>query len=402
MKKLSVLILVLILTMTVLSGCADKEADSGPVKITIWHDKESAVAEVLETAFESLNPEIDVVMEKKEGLTDALKLVGNDPKSAPDMYFFAHDKIGVYAEMGILEPITTFMSEEDQKAYVDMTIDAATYKDEIYQLPLYYETLLFMYNKALMSESDVPETTDDLLAYMKDTTKDGMYGFVEQHSTAYYSAPWFHGFNGELISKDGEPKLTSDEVVSALKYHKQFLDYMPNEGAYATVNTLFLEGFAHSTINGPWMVPSVRDKGIDLGFAPMPVVNETGQELSPFAGVQGIHVLKVAVEEKKDAIQKVLDTLKDPEIGIQLAMVSGSAPAAKVSYEDERISENEMIMTMRETAGSAVPMPNIPEMDVMFIVTGNLLVSVNMNGADIEQAAEDQQSKAVRLIESMK
>ena len=77
---------------------------------------------------------------------------------------------------------------------------------------------------------------------------------------------------------------------------------MPGETEYATVNTLFLEGMAHTSIVGPWFVPSIKDKGIDVGFAPMPVVDETGEAISPYCGVQGVHVIKVHAEEKKEAI----------------------------------------------------------------------------------------------------
>lgn len=69
-------------------------------------------------------------------------MVGNDPKAAPDMYLFAHDKIGVYAEMGILSPITDIIPAEELDSYMDNTIEAATYKGTVYQLPIYYETLL--------------------------------------------------------------------------------------------------------------------------------------------------------------------------------------------------------------------------------------------------------------------
>ena len=51
-------------------------------------------------------------------------MVGNDPKAAPDMYFYAHDMIGVYAEMDILSPITDIIPEEELDAYMDNTIEA--------------------------------------------------------------------------------------------------------------------------------------------------------------------------------------------------------------------------------------------------------------------------------------
>ena len=242
MKKIiSVILCMTLLSGLILQGCGSDKQD-GPVTITIWHDKEEDVAKVLEDALSVLEPEINIVLEKKEGLTDSLKLVGNDPSAAPDMYFFAHDKIGVYAEMGILAPITDFVSEETLSQYMDVTIDATTYKDVQYQLPIYYETLLFMYNKAYMSEGEVPETTEELYKYMQENTKDGRYGFVEQHSTAYYSIPWIHGFDGELIDEEGYPLLTTPQVTDALRYHYKFLEYMPNESEYSTVNTLFWRG----------------------------------------------------------------------------------------------------------------------------------------------------------------
>ncbi len=79
-------------------GTGNVSQTDGSVTITIWHDKEDEVAQALQAELDTLAPDIVVKLEKKDGLTDSLKMVGNDPKSAPDMYFFAHDKIGVYAE----------------------------------------------------------------------------------------------------------------------------------------------------------------------------------------------------------------------------------------------------------------------------------------------------------------
>lgn len=372
-----------------------------PVQITIWHDKEDAVAAVLQAELDKLAPEVVVTLVKKEGLTDSLKLVGNDPKAAPDMYFFAHDKIGVYAEMGILAPITDFISADVFQNYMDVTVSAATYKDVIYQLPIYYETLLFMYNKAYMSADDVPTTTEELYSYMKAHTDGERYGFVEQHSTAYYSVPWLHGFGGYIINNAGEIGLQLPQSIKALTYHKKFVEYMPGESDYNTVNILFFEGMADSIIGGPWLVPTIRTRGIDIGFAQMPIVDETGLPLSPYMGTQGIHVLKVAAETKKDAITKILTQLTNPEIGIAMANASGCAPANKLCYDDESVKSDEMVMMMKATAETAIPMPNIPQMDVMWSVTGNMLTSINMNNGDPAKEAAKAAKEAEDLISAM-
>lgn len=405
MKKMLAVLLCAGLTAGMFCGCGKSSQEDSKIDaatITIWHDKEEAVAEALQEELEKLEPEVHVVLEKKSDLTEALKIVGNDPNAAPDMYFFAHDKIGVYAEMGILAPITDIIPEEELNQYMDMTLEAATYKDEIYQLPIYYETLLFMYNRLYMSDEEVPKTTEELYSYMQESTQGGHYGFVEQHSTPYYAAGWIHGFGGYLINEAGEPGLANDETIAALEYHKKFVELMPGETEYATVNTLFNEGKAHATIGGPWLIPTVKASGMDVGVAAMPVIDETESPIAPYTGVQGIQVLKYAEENKSEAVEKVLRQLMEPDIGVKLAQASGCAPANEACYEMEEVAGDEVVMAMKQTAENAVPMPNIPEMDVMWTVTGNLLTDVNMSGKDITESAKAAQKEAEQLIENMK
>ena len=400
MKRYKVVILLLAVVF-VLTGCG-KKSSSDSKTIVIWHDKEDAVIEVLDKHLKEEVPDIEVVFEKKTGLTESLKLVGNDPSSAPDMYLFAHDKLGVYAEMGILSPITDFISRDELSDYIPLTLSSSEYKGELYQLPIYFETLLFVYNKKYMGEEEVPKTTEELYSYMEAKTKYGHYGFVEQHSTPYYAAGWIHAFGSDYISQEGVPLFDTEEMKSALEYHKKFVSLMPGETEYATVNTLFLEGMAHTSIVGPWFVPSIKEKGIDVGFAPMPIVDITGERIAPYCGVQGVHVIKVKGEEKKDEITRVLRALMSPEIGVDLALGTGAAPSRLSSYENQDVKNNELVMLMCQTAESTVAMPNVPELDPVFVVAGNLLTDINMSGMDIDVALEKAQKKALELIGNMK
>ena len=400
MERYKVVILLLAVVF-VLTGCG-KKSSSDSKTIVIWHDKEDAVIEVLDKHLKEEVPDIEVVFEKKTGLTESLKLVGNDPSSAPDMYLFAHDKLGVYAEMGILSPITDFISRDELSDYIPLTLSSSEDKGELYQLPIYFETLLFVYNKKYMGEEEVPKTTEELYSYMEAKTKYGHYGFVEQHSTPYYAAGWIHAFGSDYISQEGVPLFDTEEMKSALEYHKKFVSLMPGETEYATVNTLFLEGMAHTSIVGPWFVPSIKEKGIDVGFAPMPIVDITGERIAPYCGVQGVHVIKVKGEEKKDEITRVLRALMSPEIGVDLALGTGAAPSRLSSYENQDVKNNELVMLMRQTAESTVAMPNVPELDPVFVVAGNLLTDINMSGMDIDVALEKAQKKALELIGNMK
>ncbi|MDE5910177.1 MAG: extracellular solute-binding protein [Lachnospiraceae bacterium] len=405
MKKIIASFLSIAMLMGLLCGCgAGGQALTEEEKntIVIWHDKEEAVAEALLAELKKSVPDVDVRLEHKSNLTEALKMVGNDPKAAPDLYFFAHDKIGVYAEMGILTPITELIAKEElENAYVGMTLDAATYKGEIYQLPVYFETLLFMYNRLYMAKERVPATTEELYTYMSEKTHGGHYGFVEQHSTAYYSAGWIHGFGGYIMDAEGDVGLNKPETIEALMYHKKFVELMPGESEYSTVNTLFQEGKAHATIGGPWLVSASRAAGMDLGIAPMPVIDETGLPISPYMGVQGVQVLKYAAENKREAVVKVLNGLMQPEVGVSLAKVSGCAPAVEACYEKEEVTSDDVVMAMRQTAENTIPMPNRPEMDIMWTVAADMLVNINMSGQDVEESCKAAQKSAEDLIRKM-
>ena len=401
MKRM-VAVLLAVAMLISLAACGSGKTQTDPNRLVIWHDKEDAVIETLSAYLKEALPDMEIVFEKKTSLTDSLKLVGNDPNSAPDLFIFAHDKIGVFAEMGILSPVTELLEEGVLEDYLDMTLEAASYKGTIYQLPLYFETLMFMYNRRYMQDEEVPATTDELLSYMEANTGRGRYGFVEQHSTAYYSAAWIHGFGGSIIDDAAVPFPDARAVQEALAYHLKFVKLMPGETEYATVNTLFLEGKADATIGGPWMVPSARAAGIDLGIAPMPTVDATGRALAPYSGVQGVHVLKYAAEHKGEAVKKLLAALTDPSVGTSLALASGCAPANALCYDDPQVAGDPLVQAMRATAEIAVPMPNIPEMDVMWTVVSNLLTDVNLSGKNIDESFQSALEQADNLIAGMR
>ena len=107
--------------------------------------------------------------------------------------------------------------------------------------------------------------------------------------------------------------------------------------------------------------------------------------------------MKQAAENKKDAVAKVFTALSDPSVGVALAEESNCAPANQTSYEDESVAGNEMIAAMKSTAEVAIPMPNIPEMSVMW----GPAEAVNKSSADIDSAADQYQQEAETAIADM-
>ena len=415
MKKKLAVLLCASMTVGLLAGCGGQNSEKGngegasndgetaeSTEISIWHDGDEAIMQVIQDKVnEELSKEnITVSFEKKTGLTDQIKLYGSDEENGPDMYMYAHDSLGTFVEMGVLSPITDVVSEDVYQDMLPMTLEASQYKGEQYLLPIYYETLLFMYNKDLW-EGEVPNTTEELYEYMTAHTDGSTYALVNQHSTAYNVAPVINGFGGYIIDENAKPGLNDEKTKEAIEYNKKFAE-LEADGDYNTITTLFNEGKAAAIIGGPWLVSGIRDAGIDLGIKSLAEFElPNGNTLIPYSGVQGIGVMKQAAENKKDAVAKVFTALADPSVGVALAEESNCAPANQTSYEDESVAGNEMIAAMKSTAEVAIPMPNMPEMSVMWGPAEALLAAVNKSGEDIDSAADQYQQEAETAIADM-
>lgn len=169
--------------------------------------------------------------------------------------------------MDILEPLTNLVDESVWADDLPLTVEAGQIDGTQYLLPLYFETLLFLYNKDLW-QGDVPSTTEEMYEYMVANTDAaaGTYAVVNQHSTSYNVSPFINGFGGYILDAEGNPGLNDPKTIEAVEYNKKFAD-LQADGDYNTVTTLFNEGKAQAIIGGPWLVPGIRAAGINLGVA---------------------------------------------------------------------------------------------------------------------------------------
>ena len=430
MKKKTLGLTAILMAMTMLSGCGQqaaqtsnetpksegqevssgqssgagesKDVSAEPVEVVVWHDNdETMMGSIAEVVNQKLaDDKITLKFEKKSDLTSQIQLYGTDAVNGPDMYLFAHDSLGGFAEMGILEPVGNLISADKEADLLPMTIQADTYKGEQYLMPLYFETLLMIYNKDLW-EGEIPDTTEELYDYMVAHTDGDNYALVNQHSGAYNVSPFIYGFGGYIINEDAQPGLNEQATKEAVDYNKKFAA-LEADGDYNTVTALFNEGKAAAIWGGPWLISGIKEAGINYGVKSLADIKlPNGNALKPFSGVQSLGVFKYAAENKGAAITKVLEVLAQPEVGIVLAKEYNCAPANAKAYEDSEVAQNEMIVAMQKTAETAVPMPNIPQMGSMWGPTESLLAAVNKSGQNVEEVADNYQKEALAAIADM-
>ena len=121
----------------------------------------------------------------------------------PDLFIFAHDRVGDWAEAKVIEPIEFWMTEKHADMFIFKAIDALCYKDSLYGLPMAFKSTALYYNKALVPSA--PRSTKELLALGRKLTnvQAGNYGLVYDNVKLYFHAPWLFGFGGKVFDAKG-------------------------------------------------------------------------------------------------------------------------------------------------------------------------------------------------------
>ena len=167
------------------SEAPQTEEPAESVELTVWHDNDETLMQAMADAANALleGTGVTLTFEKRTGLSDQLKLYGGDAANGPDMYLWAHDSLGTFVAMDILEPLTNLIDESVLADDLPLTVEAGQIGGTQYLLPVYFETLLFLYNKDLW-QGDIPATTEELYEYMVANTDAaaGTYAVVNQHS----------------------------------------------------------------------------------------------------------------------------------------------------------------------------------------------------------------------------
>ena len=174
---------------------------------------------------------------------------------------------------------------------------------------------------------------------------------------------------------------------------------MPENVDEQVMVDLFTSGKAAIIIAGPWEIPTINESDIDYGITGFPTVDETGQALSPFVGVQGLTMTSTCKD--KEAAKKVIQLLCKKEVSEAFALQLGSAPASEEAYENEEVKKNEMIIAARNIEHSSEPMPNVQEMSLVWGYAYKALLRV-MGNQDIDTVLMESDKELQKEIAAFK
>jgi len=360
---------------------------------------EKDALEAVVTGFNASQSEVAVEMLQVPYDAFADKITAAIPRGkGPDVFIFAQDRIGDWAESSIIEPIGFWVTDDIQKRFSPSTIDALTYEDALYGLPTAFKCTVLFYNKQMVSEA--PKTTDELIALgQKFTDKDkGTFGLVYENGLLYYNSVWMNAFGGGIFDKNRLPVLDSEANVNAIQFAYDLLrkhKIMPEEISNTLVTTLFNEGKAAMVISGPWFSGEIR-QGMEYGVAIHPTVVGTGTPGKPFLTVEGA-LLSAKSEHKKEAYQ-FIEFLTNKESSTIMA-VQGKQPVAnQAAFDDPRVASDPYLPVFKAQLENAVPMPNFPEMRMVWTPMDIAIGKVLNDSATAADALKEAQEKILKDV----
>ncbi|HEX8436742.1 extracellular solute-binding protein, partial [Archangium sp.] len=343
-------------------------------EIVLWHAyraEEKAALEKVIAQFNAANAAKGIQVKTLAVPYDAYadKISATVPRGkGPDLFIFAQDRLGGWIEAGnTVEPVDFYLDDAIRKRFIPTTMEAMTYRGTVYGLPLNYKVITLIYNKKLVPTP--PKTSGELVTVAKKLTdkKAGRFGLAYSYGDFYYHAALMNGFGGGVFGPGVTPTMNSPQNVKSVEQMMKWVEkdgILPAEPSTALITSLFNEGKAGMVFSGPWFLGEIA-KGVDYGLAPLPTLDEAGgKPMRPWMTVEGVYVS--APSTNKDAAFEVAKFLTGEEAAKVLALEGRQSPANQAVYSDAKISADPQLKAFRQQVEVAVPMPNVPEMTMVW------------------------------------
>jgi arabinogalactan oligomer/maltooligosaccharide transport system substrate-binding protein len=322
----------------------------------------------------------------------------------PDVFIYAQDRLGGWIEAGnTVEPIDFYLDDATKARFLPTTMEAMTYRGTVYGLPLNYKVITMIYNKKLVPAP--PRTSAELVAVTKKLTdqKTGRYGLAYHYGDFYYHAALMNAFGGRVFEPGPKPVINARENVKSVEHLLTWLEkdrILPAEPSVALITALFNEGKAGIVFSGPWFLGEIAS-GIEYGLAPLPTIAEAGgKPMRPWMTVEGCYIAKPSAN--KDAAFDFIKHLTDLEAAKVMALEGRQSPANKAAYADAKIAADPVLKAFRDQVEVAIPMPNVPEMTMVWSPVTTAMNSIMKKSATPKAALDAAQAAVAKDVANIR
>jgi len=394
--------------ITLVAGLA--LAQAAPRELVVWHAYRGGEKEAFEkvvAAYNATGAEKGVKVTTLAVPYDAFadKITAAVPRGkGPDVFIYAQDRLGGWIEAGnTIEPIDFFLEPKTTERFLPTTMEAMTYRGTVYGLPLNYKVITLIYNKKLVKQP--PRTSGELvkLAQRLGDPSAGRFGLAYAYSDYYYHAALQNAFGGGVFTDSAKPTLNRPENVRAMELLMRWFDVdhiLPAEPSTALITSLFNQGKAAMVFSGPWFLGEIAPE-IDYGLAMLPTIDEAGgQPMRPWMTVEGVYI--AAPSKMKDEAFEFVRWVTDLGAARVMALEGRQTPAIRAIYDDSAVAADPILEAFRHQVENALPMPNLPEMTMVWSPATTAMNAIVKKAATPKAALDQAQKEVLERIASLK
>jgi maltose-binding protein MalE len=388
----------LILALLVVPAVAEARTE-----VVLWHAYSGAERDALLTvvgAFNASHPAVQVTVSgvPHEAITD--KLTVAIPRGhGPDVFIYAHDRIGGWAEGGQIAPLELLVTEEMLDRHETACVFALAYGPSLYGLPLAHKALALYVRTDLVPEP--PRDFASLIAIAKKHTepKRARYGLVYNNVDLFFHLPLIFSYGGHIFEGadptrgiSGTVNVANEGVARSLQMARRLAKVeriIPDDPTQVTASAMFAEGRTPMLISGPWFRSEIP-KSIPYTVVPIPAF-EGGTQASGFSTCEGI-MLSARSKHPKEAFAFMRYLAEE---GAPARMtVGGQAVTLKEAWESAIPEDERRIFEgFRAAFLSSVPSPSDPRMAAVWTPMNGALYNAIHQDVDPTEAAKEAQRR---------
>ena len=376
--------------MILLSGClgngqqsVEESSRNDDVVLDVWHtfaaeSKEEEVFMNSVAEFESAHPNVTVdVTMVPFGNADQLFMTAAQGGQAPDLMRLSSDQLGAIGEVRVdgyplLEDLRPHLTPQDRQQFEERALQAMRYGDALYGVPASQDCLSLIFNKALFDAQglDYPDsswTEQDLLQAAQILTAQDVQGLAIPIKTAYWWFPIQEGFGGSLFDENGEPSLDSNGSSEAMRW---MLDLELEHGVVATgtqiegMKNQFISSKAAMIFDGPWNWATYEASRLNIGQTLLPLVDSTGDRMSPLVTYKGWSVSKQS--PNKVAAAELALWFSSENVQKDFAVETYTMPTHVALESDEEINLDPVLSGFLEQTKVGTPAPTTRAMSLVY------------------------------------
>lgn len=383
-------------TMFGLTGCgSDSESESDSNELAFWAYEPQSLEDKKD--FESLitkftdetGIKVKVSFVPKDSFNTKLNSALANGKG-PDISYLDQPRMAEFGSDGTLVDLTDKISKSEtisQDKFFESAYDTCLLDGKTYGVPLTITTSVFLYNKKLVNENNLPKDWDDMLKIAKEVAANPTKAAFDGIGSGGYASWYFQAFlscAGGNYTNDDLTDLTFNDQhgVDACQFLVDLYSYSPEEIRNST--SAFGNGNVAFTLGGGSDIDSLQTNFPDLDFGAMMIVPQKEGGTS-YSNIGGENLVVYSSSKKQDAAFQFIEFLSKDENSEKVAKYTGNFSSLKaLAKTDNKLKE--VVLKQLETAVAR------PQLNGWLEVNDNYLASALetiLNGGEIQKNLDE-------------